>query len=83
MKALFIISLLSLYGFTHPFARDGSVDVNDSELWRERIERARENEQTKENVEDEIQREEFREEREMKISDPDLSDREKAELLVD
>lgn len=81
MKCFVLIGYLSLLAFTHPFARDGSVEVNDSELWRERIERARENDATLEW----IQEEESKQRQEESFSDEfdvTRSDKEKAQDLV-
>lgn len=80
MKILFSIGLISLLAFTHPFARDGSVDNEDAEIFRERIERLRENEKAMDNAQDSVQREEDVPEEE--AFDTKRSDKEKAEGLV-
>jgi len=81
MKVLLPIGLLSLLAFTHPFAREGSVDVNESELWKERIERARENEKAVRNAEDKAQQQK-QEDQDENFYETGKGDKETAEGLV-
>ena len=78
MKVLFSIGFVSILAFTHPFARDGSVEIDDSELYRDRIERMRDNEEAL----DHFLKQEQLEESEERDFDVTRSDREKAEALV-
>jgi hypothetical protein len=80
MKVFILIGFLSLLAFTHPFARDGGVDTNDDEIWQERIEKARENEEALRNSKDQVQREE--EKKEDHHFDTQQSDKKKAQNLV-